>query len=553
MRTTATSAGLTVRAIAGSHVVVLGFNMAEDMAVGLLGFAVGRRRGDGPLSWMRGQKTFAATDSGHEPGRQVTSIDHPFQTFQWSDYSVEPDTAYTYTIIAMRGAPTALVQAETVTLTVKTEDDTSGRHSVYFNRGAVASQEYARRFHNKLPSDVGPPAYAWLSRGLVEGLLDFIDQAKDPSFALHGAFYEFKNSTVLDRLKASRADVAIIYDAKYDDALDRLGQGEKTNRDAIARAGLQSVVTPRTHAKIAHNKFLVLSKDGAPLAVWTGSTNLTENGIYGHSNLGHIVRDGPVAAAYLAYWHTLKGDPDHHGLVTWTETQTPAPPHPWTSETTAIFSPRGDLTALDWYAALAGSAKHVLMMTFAFGMHPKFVSVYDRDDSILRFALMEKTGLSDVARREVDRVRRRPNVVVAVGAQLPANPLDTWLRERTDIVNDAHVHFIHTKYMLIDPLGDDPIIVTGSANFSAASTTDNDENTLVIRGNQGVADIYLGEFMRLHSHYAFRESQSFATPPGDPSPDPTRHLVPSDAWIKAGGYFKLGSARSLRRTMFAGP
>jgi hypothetical protein len=32
---------------------------------------------------------------------------------------------------------------------------------------------------------------------------------------------------------------------------------------------------------------------------------------------------------------------------------------------------------------------------------------------------------------------------------------------------------------------------------------------LVIRGNKAVADIYLGEFMRLFSHYAFRESLKF--------------------------------------------
>jgi phosphatidylserine/phosphatidylglycerophosphate/cardiolipin synthase-like enzyme len=63
----------------------------------------------------------------------------------------------------------------------------------------------------------------------------------------------------------------------------------------------------------------------------------------------------------------------------------------------------------------------------------------------------------------------------------------------------------HTKFMVIDPLGDDPIVVTGSANFSESSTTGNDENMLFIRGNSRVADIYLGEYMRLWNHYAFRE------------------------------------------------
>ena len=41
--------------------------------------------------------------------------------------------------------------------------------------------------------------------------------------------------------------------------------------------------------------------------------------------------------------------------------------------------------------------------------------------------------------------------------------------------------------------------------MSDASTLNNDENMLVIRGSTRVADIYLGEYMRLWNHYAFRE------------------------------------------------
>jgi phosphatidylserine/phosphatidylglycerophosphate/cardiolipin synthase-like enzyme len=40
---------------------------------------------------------------------------------------------------------------------------------------------------------------------------------------------------------------------------------------------------------------------------------------------------------------------------------------------------------------------------------------------------------------------------------------------------NTHVAFIHSKFLLMDPLGADPVIVTGSANFSDASTNANDE------------------------------------------------------------------------------
>jgi phosphatidylserine/phosphatidylglycerophosphate/cardiolipin synthase-like enzyme len=56
---------------------------------------------------------------------------------------------------------------------------------------------------------------------------------------------------------------------------------------------------------------------------------------------------------------------------------------------------------------------------------------------------------------------------------------------------NQHVRYIHTKYLLIDPLGDDPVIITGSANFSPDSVSSNDENMLLIRANTAVADVYV--------------------------------------------------------------
>ena len=71
---------------------------------------------------------------------------------------------------------------------------------------------------------------------------------------------------------------------------------------------------------------------------------------------------------------------------------------------------------------------------------------------------------------------------------------------------NTNVRHVHNKFMIVDPLSYDPIVVAGSANFRDASTRQNDENMIVVRGNKRVADIYLGEFMRLYSHHAFRES-----------------------------------------------
>src|SRR4029450_2802428 len=99
----------------------------------------------------------------------------------------------------------------------------------------------------------------------------------------------------------------------------------------------------------------------------------------------------------------------------------PVPPSPTSSssdETMAIYSPRRRLDALDLYRDLAAEAKRGLFMTFAFGMNERFVKVYDQEDDVLRFALMEKKGNGKTFKKqaeEVDRIRRLRNVVVSVG------------------------------------------------------------------------------------------------------------------------------------------
>lgn len=540
-----------MQAIAGNRVVLMGIDMdrADIETAGVLGFAIRRtRHADGDVRWMKGLKTFASVEPNPPPGVGRSSLRHPFQSFQWADYSVMSNQQYTYRVVAMTGDPTALARGATVELTVATEPVDLGRHAIFFNRGAIASQEYATRFQNRPPDEVGQAAFDWLSRGLVEGLEAFIGQA-GAGDVLHGAVFEFENSRVFAALAAARsrgATVKVLYD----------GDSQKeSNEAALDGSGLEDAVAPRLRSgRFAHNKFFVLSRAGTPTEVWTGSTNLSQNGIFGHSNNAHVVRDLGVAAAFERYWELLERDLTRMPSAIEASAMSPAPAPPGPTDTVTVFSPRTDLAALDWYADLARNASRALFMTFAFGMDSRFVEVYDRTDDVLRFALMERKGSGTnfaAQAAAVDRIRRRPNTTVSVGARIELNTFDRWLAETDRAVAEAHVLYVHTKYLLVDPLGDDPVVVVGSANFSKASTDTNDENMLVIRGNPAVADVYLGEFMRLFSHYAFRESLKFRGATSFAAALSRKHLVESTAWADA-GYFTPGTDRFLRRRYFAG-
>jgi phosphatidylserine/phosphatidylglycerophosphate/cardiolipin synthase-like enzyme len=563
MRDLVNSGGVTVNAIAGTHVVTLGLDLDDAARQGCLGFAIQR---EDHLSderiWLKGMKTFAATDPGLGPGGQVSSREHPFQTFQWADYEAQPERRYTYTVLALYGEPKALTAGPQVSVEVTTESNRAtadSPHTVFFNRGAVASQEYARLFQNEAPSklegELQAAAYKWLSRGLLEALLDFIARADGSEFGLYGAIYEFQWPQVLAALKAaaqSGADVSIL----YDDIENAKKEPMLKNEQAIADAGIESLTIKRTQGKIMHNKFLVLTrkeKDGTakPIAVWTGSTNITENGLFGHLNCGHAVEREDVAGVYLEYWRELCEDRESGAEKAWLDAHNANPPDPWSQDLVLVFSPHRKLGVLDWYVkTVAGGAERALFMSFAFGMDKRFRQLYAQDDTVLRFALMDEEAAGSHAAREkaiaeIELFRKRANVTVAIGGHIPLNSFDRWLQERGGLTQG--VEWIHTKFMLVDPLSENPVVVTGSANFSEPSTDENNENMLVIRGDTRVADIYLGEYMRLYSHYTFREAVTKKW--GGETWNPSR-LDPTDAWQR--DYYEAGSERFLKREYFIG-
>ena len=303
MRMRVQTESMTVQAVAGTDVVLLGMDMPAPLTDDLMGFAIRRTdHTEGQRYYLRNQLGFRASGSQDS----FSTLTNPIQTFRWGDYTAKPDHDYTYLVKAMAGTPAQLRVAAEQEIQVRTSSVRDGIHGVVFNRGAIASQAYAQRFGNKQPDDVpNNAAYAWLSGGLAEALTAFIGQATDADWTVRAAVYEFSWPPMLQAFAvaaASGADVRIV--------ADWTGSGPRaTTEPALATAGITGLVTHRTHIAIAHNKFVVLSFRGEPVAVWTGSTNLTEGGLYGQANVGHIVREPAVAQRFVDYWDRLEQDP----------------------------------------------------------------------------------------------------------------------------------------------------------------------------------------------------------------------------------------------------
>jgi phosphatidylserine/phosphatidylglycerophosphate/cardiolipin synthase-like enzyme len=551
MRTHVENGGLTVHAVAGNHAVFFGFDLSDEVRPGCLGFAIHREDlTDHSSRWMSGFKTFQS----QVPAPALTAIyqtqTDPIQGMWWGDYTTKPGRSYRYTVVPRYGTPAALTSKDSVavTLDVTTNDPDTGTHGIYFNRGVAASQAYVAQFGDppdQLPPERRAAALTWLSRGLHEALIAFLVDGAGSSLALRAAVYEFTEPTVLAafaQAHAAGADVRVVYHADGD-------QGA-LNEAAIQAAELdRSMLIPRTRAVIAHNKFIVRSErhdDGTLTAaqVWTGSTNLSQGGIFGHSNVGHAVRDPQVAQAFLDYWTELATDPAGAKLRAWTDTHSPfdvaglgaAGVH-------TLLSPRTDLAPLDWYAAGFAASPASSHITLPFGLddaHFETALAAAHTPGMLRFVLLnspdnhQRVWSSD------------PMVQVAIGALGSPDSLDGWAAEHLTGYN-PHVPYLHTKVLLISPLGPAPVTISGSANFSVASTQKNDENMLVITGDTEVADVYFTEFNRIFDHFYARwwaqRLRSNALEAHD-------YLTEDDSWQLA--YYKAGTAKYARRILYAG-
>ena len=567
-----------VYAVTGTNTVSFAVVASATTKAGLLGFAV--RRYDlaaGTDEWMPGFKVFRTVVPNPLPGERVSTYDQPVQSFTWDDFTCRPDSRYRYVFHPLKGTPEKLDRsAYPLTLTIRTEPLTGRRHDVFFNRGVASSQSYTHQYGNTPIQDLDPDrqklALGWLSRDLDDALLRFIDETQTGDTLL-GCFYEFTFEPAAAALRSAidrGVDVRLIVDGKQNGSATEPAYPREENLATLAAAGITAASYRLREARrsaIAHNKFMVHIPAGSvPTQVWTGSTNLTLGGIAGQTNVGHWVRDPGAALAFQAYWNLLAGDPGGRSDDTRSdvlaknkafrdavEQLSPVPTdlRLVPPGVTPVFSPRRSTAVLDSYEVLLDTATREGCITFAFGVGAGFKELLQDNTSqnAIVFMLLESRDRPDPDHpTSFVRINASNNVYQAWGSYLE-NPVYQWAKETNAglLGLNHHVSYVHSKFLLIDPLGDDPVVVTGSANFSEASTTENDENMIIVRGDRRTADIYSTEFNRIFNHYYFR-SVTEATA-GEPQSvlDASLFLAEDDSWQLK---YKPGSLRAKRLALY---
>src|ERR1041385_3801797 len=149
MRVSASQGPLRVKAVAGTRVVLMAFDLEKSEHAGLRGFAIKRGvAGKGQADWLKGIKYFKDLVPSPKKGEEYSSREHPFQTFLWSDYAAEQDTEYEVTVVALYDDIHNLDDRYSVQFRIRTEKEIDKGHGIWFNRGVIASHALASEFQN---------------------------------------------------------------------------------------------------------------------------------------------------------------------------------------------------------------------------------------------------------------------------------------------------------------------------------------------------------------------------------------------------------------------
>lgn len=564
MRRVAEANGVRVKAYAGTTGILLAFDVEPGKRKDLLGFAVSREilsgRFTGRMGWLQGILDFPGTTKAR--GELIATNVAPIQKFRWSDYSVYPDTQYAYTVQPVYRSGSSLVTSSNRRLFLEAgprvvieTQGFQGEDAIIFNRAVASSQAFSRRFPDldreiqqakeagTLGSKTLPQrALDWLSRGLVEQIESFLAQAKDASWAIDLAIYEYHLPRLHRAMVAAGkrgVHVRILYHAKEDD------EATVENKHLLHDPAIPgATLFPRNTTAIMHNKFAVLSRieaNGryAPVAVLAGSTNWTENGCYRQANVVHISRSPAILENYAAMFETLIAtSTNRRATKSWINRNNKIPTAP---ERFGGFSPRSKFADIYAMAGLIAGAERDVLFATAFKLRDEITEALlgAPNDTILRM------GVQNSSSAKITGIHRDRTAHFTATSLLP-NGLEGWLKETT--AKQKGAIRVHTKAIIIDVTSDAPLIISGSHNFSTNASASNDENYLIIRRDRDVADVYLCEIMRIYDHYRFRFSAKEKGKAGEPTAPPS--LAGDGSWCD--DYFADGNLKNLDRIRFAG-
>jgi len=515
-----------------------------------LGFTIKKIRNAKPPEYLHGFVGFSDQDK-LDPNN---TWKFPVQRFMWWDYLVDLGDVVQYSVVPVVGPDNDHLSldedlASPLTEKITITGQSTPHIAAYFNKGIVAAQWVSRALAAEKSPNIkdlvtkpGDILRNELSGALRPQILSLLTDAKKAGGKIYALLYELNDPELIAALVAFGQDCNLI-----------LGNGAfkppDNDENKVVRAQLKTKIRVYdrivTSGHFAHNKVIVFcDSNGKPQQVLTGSTNWTSSGLCTQANNGLIINDADVAQDYLDAWNRIHaaGNAFPPNLIAANSTAKTfkvdgCSVTPW-------HVPTSQAQDLDYARKLINAAKEGILFLF---FNP---GTFQPDDTPERWTLLQNvlnrhhqennayynpnlyikgvvnqdipyltTDKAPQPKGKPKKVRvasmdptaaAHPVALYSNGVEpperlshdvmVPANikqQFHDWEKEllRAGIVN------IHSKVIVLDPFGENPVVMTGSHNLGFKASSKNDDNLIIIEGNGPLAAGYAANIIAIFQSY----------------------------------------------------
>lgn len=565
----------------GDHTCLVWLPSDGKAIVGCRGFAIKRTKNNEVPDYLHGFVGFSDDDK-LDPKNPWK---FPVQRFMWWDYDVKPGDSVSYSVVPVLGTSANLkleldlASQETDVLHVTGQ--CTPHLSAYFNKGIVAAQWVSRVLKTQpknsniknLIEDPNNALRQELAGTLLPEIVSLLEDARKEGDQIFAALYELNDTQLIGELvKFGKSCNLLLANGAF--------KPPDNDENKAVRAQLKSKI--RVYDRLvapghfAHNKFVVIcDKDRKPLRVLTGSTNWTFTGLCTQANNSVIIDDPAVAQDFLDAWDRYHAAGNGYPPSLAAADSTAKTFEVDGCKVTPWFVPTQQAQDLDYARKLISAAKEGILFLF---FNP---GTFQPDDQPERWTLLQNIlnrhheennafynpnlYIRGVVNQEIpylteaqispqkgkkpvagslDPTTPAHSVALYTGGIEPPQRLTHDVMVPANIKTDFHswipellgagVH-VHSKVIVLDPFGENPVLMTGSHNLGFKASSKNDDNLVIIEGNAPLAVAYAVNIVAIFQSYRWnshveqhRQDNTF-----------WHGLQDSDQWQN--GYLQAGS------------
>lgn len=347
-----------------------------------------------------------------------------------------------------------------------TQSNSAGTINVYFNRSVDTTLNSGE-----------------IAQGNVNFQTKLLARINAAQTSIDMALYSFNDLTqirdALINAKIRGVKIRFVYDSRTNQALVN---------DLIA-AGIPMIKRTTTSA-IMHNKFFVFdyrfNTSHSNVWVWTGSTNITNDQMFDDANNVIEVQDRTLAAVYTREFEEMWGS------ATDVPISSRAKFGPQKTDNTPKKLNINGVPVEAYFTPGDNSSAQIQNLINTGFDYDCFFSIYVFTDYNIANRMKSRYTGSRSVRGVFDR-----DTAGGVFQEMKGFGPFAWNPPADVLINFAETGIFHHKYMIIDALNtnSNPVVETGSYNYSNAANNSNDENLLFVFSPR-VANIYVQEWYK---------------------------------------------------------